>query len=122
MNEIKSADDKNELEALGQRTVHTSAKACLTRAAIWRISMSSRFMSVNYFPYLPIVTNSENYACIHTVIGSPLKFNHLFIGPLPTFPENFMQIFFRSFCAKLLTDLHNLLGESKNIMIFISAS
>ena len=24
--------------------------------------------------------------------GSPLKSNHLFIGPLPTFPENFMQI------------------------------
>jgi len=23
---------------------------------------------------------------------SPPKFNHLFIGPLPTFPENFIQI------------------------------
>ena len=24
--------------------------------------------------------------------GSPLNFNHLFTGPLLTFPENFMQI------------------------------
>jgi len=24
--------------------------------------------------------------------GLPPKFNHLFNGPLPTFPENFMQI------------------------------
>ena len=24
--------------------------------------------------------------------GSPLKFNRLFVGPLPAFPENFMQI------------------------------
>jgi len=30
--------------------------------------------------------------------------NRLFIGPLPTFPENFMQIRSGSFCAKLLTD------------------
>ena len=49
-------------------TVHTSAKARLTSAAIWRISMSSRFMSVNHFPYLPIVTNPENNPCIQTVI------------------------------------------------------
>ena len=41
-------------------TVHTSAKAFLTHAAIWWISMSSRFMSINHFPYLRIVTNPEN--------------------------------------------------------------
>jgi len=41
-------------------TVHTFAKARLTSAAIRRISMSSRYMSVNHFPYLPIVTNPEN--------------------------------------------------------------
>jgi len=26
-----------------------------------------------------------------SVFGSLPKFNHFFIGPLPTFPENFMQ-------------------------------
>jgi len=35
---------------------------------------------------------TENSPCIQTVIGSPPKFNQLFIGPLPTFPENFSQI------------------------------
>jgi len=35
--------------------------------------------------------------------GSPPKFDHLFIGPLPTFPENFMQIRSEVF-AKFLTD------------------
>jgi len=34
----------------------------------------------------------------HVWSGWPPKFNRLFIGPLPSFPENF-----RSFCAKLLT-------------------
>jgi len=32
------------------------------------------------------------------------KFNHLFIGPQPTFSENFMQISSEVFAAKLLTD------------------
>ena len=37
--------------------------------------------------------------------GSPPKFNQLFTGPLPTFPENFMQIRLKVFfCAKSLTD------------------
>ena len=54
-----------KLEALA---VHTSAKARLTSAAIWRISMSSRFMSVNHFPYLPIAKNPKNNPCIQTVI------------------------------------------------------
>jgi len=35
--------------------------------------------------------------------GSPPKFNHLFIGLLPTFPENP----FGSFCTNLLTDTNN---------------
>jgi len=48
--------------------------------------------------------------------GSQPKFNHyLFIGPLPTFPRNFIQIHSEVFfCAKLLTDKqrwkHILLG------------
>ena len=37
-----------------------------------------------------------SYHCCDTdpdpLSGSPPKFNHLFIGPLPTFPENFVQI------------------------------
>ena len=50
--------------------------------------------------------------------GSPPKFSHLFIGPLPTFAENFMQIRLEVFfCPKLLTDrqrrLHILLGGAK---------
>jgi len=35
---------------------------------------------------------------------SPSKFNHLFTGQLPTFPENFMQIRSKVFCTKLLAD------------------
>ena len=54
-------------------TVHTSAKASLTSAAIWQISMSSRFMSVNHFPYFPLVTNPENNLCIQTVIQIATK-------------------------------------------------
>ena len=72
-------------------SLHSSAKARLTSAAIWRISMSSRFMSVNHFPHhqwrirktIPV---SRRWS------GSPPKFNNLFVGPLPTFPKNFMQI------------------------------
>jgi len=45
--------------------VHTSAKAHLTSAAIWRISMSSRFMSINHFP--------ENNPCTQTVIRIATK-------------------------------------------------
>jgi len=36
--------------------------------------------------------NPENNPCIQTVIRIATKFNHLFTGPLSTFPENFMQI------------------------------
>jgi len=49
-------------------TVHTFAKARLTSAAIWQISVSSRFMSVNHFLYLPIVTYPVNNPCTQTVI------------------------------------------------------
>jgi len=69
-------------------TVRTSAEARLSSAAVGRISMTSRFRSVNRFPYLPVVTNPENNPCIQTVIRIATNFNHLFIGPLPTFPEN----------------------------------
>jgi len=69
-----------------------SAKACLTSAAIWRISMNSTFMSVNHFPYLPIVTNPETIPVSRRWTRSPPKCNHLLTGPLSTFPENFMQI------------------------------
>jgi len=56
------------VETRSTGTVYTPTKARLTSAAIWRISMSSRFMSVNHFPYLPIVANPENNPCIKTVI------------------------------------------------------
>jgi len=38
--------------------------------------------------------------------GSPPEFNLFFIGPLPTFPENFMQIRseFGRFCGNLITN------------------
>jgi len=49
-------------------TAHTSAKTLPASAAIWRISVISSFISVNHFPYLPIVTNPENCPCIRTVI------------------------------------------------------
>jgi len=54
-------------------TGHTSAKARLTSAVIWLISMCSRFMSVNHFPYLPIVMNPENNPCIQMVIWITTK-------------------------------------------------
>ena len=47
--------------------MRTSIKACLTNAAIWQITLSSRFMSVKHFPYLPIVTSPENNPRIQTV-------------------------------------------------------
>jgi len=53
--------------------MHTFAKACLTSAAIWRISVSHRFMSVIHFRDLPIVTNPENNPCIQTVIQIATK-------------------------------------------------
>jgi len=73
--------------------VHTSAKARLTSVAIW------------------------------IRIRIPAKFNHLFIGPLPTFPKNFMQIRLdvsAQSCQQ--TDkqrqLHILLGGGKSLVRF----
>ena len=84
-------------------------------------------MPVNHFQYLALVTNPVNNPCISRWrSGSPSKFNHLFIGPLPTFPENFMQIrwevFFRNLADKQ-TDKqrrkHNLLGGSTKMMMMM---
>jgi len=55
----------HKIETRNTGTVHTSTKARLTSVAI-------------QYP--------------DPWFGSPSKFNRLFIGPLPTFPENFMQI------------------------------
>jgi len=44
---------------------------------------------------LSVSPNSEEpkkNPCIQSVTALPPKFNHLFIGSLPTFPENFIQI------------------------------
>jgi len=73
-------------------TVHTSTKAHLTSAAIWQISMSSRFMSINHFLYLPLVTNPKTIHVSRWWSGSPPKFNHLLNWPIVNLLENFMQI------------------------------
>jgi len=57
------------------------------------------WMSVNHFPYLPIVTNLEN--------------NPRIIGPLLSFPANP----FGSFCAKRLTDRQT--NNDKNLTSFV---
>jgi len=59
----------DSLKTRSTGTMHTSAKARLTSVALGSGS----------------------------VFGSPPKFNHLFIGPLSTFPENFMQIRSKAF-------------------------
>jgi len=62
-------------------------------------------MSLNHFPYLPIVMNLEKQSMYPD--GNPdrhINSDQLFNGQLPTFPENFMQIHLGSFCAKLLTN------------------
>jgi len=78
-------------------TVHTSDKARLTSIAISVPpcgECSSRFMSVNHFMYLPTVTNPKKQSLYPD--GGPYRHQNsiiiLFIGPLPTFPENFTQI------------------------------
>ena len=59
--------------------MHTSAKARLTSVAI-RIRIFIRIRIAT------LVRRALAEVC------TVLRFNHLFIGPLPTFPENFMQI------------------------------
>jgi len=83
-------------------TVHAYAKARLTNVAISvppsGESVLTADLSVNHFPYLPIVTNPGNNPFIQTVIRIATKFNHLFTGPLPIFIENFMPIRFCASC------------------------
>jgi len=64
--------------------VHTFAKARLTIAAVLRISMSSRFMSVNnHFPYLPVVTNpKKNNPFIQSPDGDPDRHRNLIVCSL----------------------------------------
>ena len=54
--------------------MHTSAKARLASVATSVPSSGDRFMSVNHFPYLPVVTNPKNIPCIQTVIRIATKF------------------------------------------------
>ena len=72
-------------------TVYTSAKGRWRNDVIVSMAMYAQHCSV---AYLPIVTNPKNNPCIQTGSGSPSKFNfnHLFIGPLTTFPEQLMRI------------------------------
>ena len=65
--------NRSMLKSRSTGTEHTSAKARLTNAAIWRISISSIFMSVNHFPCLEIVTNPKNNPCMKTVIRIATK-------------------------------------------------
>jgi len=110
------------------RSIGTIQTLRLTSAAIWRMSMNE-WMSINHFPYLPIVTYPD--PSIQTMIRSPPKFNHLFIGHLPTFPANFMQIcseFFSQSCWQTdrQTDKqrwrHILLGGGKKGTITVNSN
>jgi len=84
---------QNAEERWSTGTVHTFAKTHITSATIWRMSINSRFTSVNNnFPYLPTVKNPKKISVSRWWSEFQPKFNHLFTGPLPTFPENFMQI------------------------------
>ena len=62
-------------------------------------------MSVNHFPYLPLVTNPENKACIQTV-NDPDHHQYLIICSLAHCQSSlkFCANPFGSFRAKLLTD------------------
>jgi len=74
-------DHDNEIITVTRSTgtMHTSAKAHLTSCVVIFIWIWIRIRS-----------------------RLPPKFNNLLIDPLPTFPENFVQIW--KFCTKLLTD------------------
>jgi len=70
-----------------------TARAYTCDTLVTNTARGHRFMSVNHFPYLPIVTNPKKTIRVsRRWSGSPPKFNRLFAGPLPIFPENFMQI------------------------------
>jgi len=97
--------------------VHTSAKARLTSAAIWRISRSSRFMSVSHFPYLPIrKTIPASREC-------PDRHGNLIVCSVANRQPSLkiscksVQKFLRKVANKQTykqQQLHNLLGESNN--------
>jgi len=62
------------------------------------------WMSVNHFPYLPILTNPENNPCIQTVIRIATKFQPVVHWPIANLPWKFHANPFWGFCAKLLTN------------------
>jgi len=84
--------------------------------------MSSRFMSINHFQYVPIVANREKKSSPYPD-GDPDRQQNLTVCSLAlaTFPENFMQILFEVFFTKLLTDKqrrkHILLGWGNNLLL-----
>jgi len=49
-------------------------------------------MSVNHFPYLPVVMNPENNPCMQTMIRITTIIQSFVHWPIANFPENFMQI------------------------------
>jgi len=55
-------------------------------------------MSVNHFPYLPIVTNLENNSCIQTVIWIATKIYSVVHWPIANLPSKFNANPFESFC------------------------
>ena len=65
---------------------------------------SSRFMSFNHFPYLPIVTNQENNPCTQTVTWIATEIESFVQWPIANLPWKFHANPPGRFCAKLLTD------------------
>jgi len=61
-------------------------------------------MSVNYFPYIPIVTNPENNPNIQTVTRIATEIWSFVHWPIANLPWKFHANPFGSFCAKLLAD------------------
>jgi len=69
---------------------------------------------VGHWPTFLVLVSTRSTGTVHASAKARLtririqirnpKFNLLFIGSLPTFSENFMQIRLEFFCAKLLTD------------------
>ena len=84
--------------------MHTSAKERLTSAAIWRISMSNGFMSVNHFYVSPDSDKSGKQSRYPD--GDPDSHRNLIIYSLahcqPSLKISRKSV--GSFCAKLLTD------------------
>jgi len=70
----------------------------------WMTKCSSRFVSVNHFPYLPIVTNPENNPCNQTVMRISTEIWTFVHWPIVNLPWKFHANPFGSFWVKLLTD------------------